>query len=91
MSFSQQINWLISKAQRRTLDDGTVTYHFQGTLPARMARQIKRQTKGWTLHKRQGRYIEGETFTATIRWGETQRTQYNVRFTLNDYTVPMGR
>lgn len=85
------INWMISKAQYEVLEDGTVTFFFEGTLPYRMTQEIKAIATSSKDNNSTVTYMGCDDLTG---WGATfgayKSTQTTVRFTFNDYTIPAG-
>lgn len=87
------IKWMIEKAQNtETLSDGTITYFFQGNIPARMKTEIKkaatseRGTNGQTVYN-----ASGDTWGWSAKFGAHMSDQYSVKFSFNDYTVPAAQ
>lgn len=85
------INWLISKSEYIVLEDGTVSFFFSGTLSAQMKRQIIQEAAQYRDGGVSSAYsADGETFGWSAIFGARKSTQFSVRFTYNDYTIPAG-
>lgn len=85
------IKWMTSKATIETLSDGTVTYFFNGNLPARMVAEVK--AAGTTRRDSGGEVAysaEGETWGWSAVFGAYNSTARYVKFSYNDYTIPAG-
>jgi len=87
------VSWLLSKAKRTKLRDGTVNSFFRGKLPKGMVLAVSRSSK--LQHKDAGKEMvyhwSGSTGDFAIAQGTRMSTQYRVRFTANDYTVPAAK
>lgn len=83
------INWLISKSEYTVLEDGTVSFFFSGTIPAAMKRQIIAESSSYRDCGVSSAYgAEGDTYGWSAIFGARKSTQFTVRFTYNDYTIP---
>lgn len=81
------IAWMITRAIKTTLRDGTVSYFFEGRLPMRMIRKIvdademicsPREVYNWNSE------LAGISFSN----GSFISTQKDCKLTAYDYTVP---
>lgn len=85
------INWLINKSEYTVLEDGTVTFTFSGSVSATMKRQIIAESASYRDCGKTSAYAaDGDTFGWSAIFGAHKSTQFSVRFTYNDYTVPSG-
>ena len=86
------IEWMINKAQTQTLDDGTVEYFFEGNIPSRMKAQIKQAAMQYRSTPKVSSYgASGETWSWTANFGAYKSTEYHVKFSYADYTVPASK
>ena len=86
------INWMIENAQQtETLEDGTVSHFFNGTIPARMRREIIEAASVTRNTNKSSAYsADGETWGWSAVFGARKSNQNRVRFSYNDYTIPAG-
>lgn len=86
------INWIIKKAQTQTLEDGTIEYFFSGTIPANMKKQIINASTASRFHNNTTTYSDsGDVYSWAAVFGTHKNTQYNIRFSYSDYTVPANK
>jgi hypothetical protein len=87
------LKWLLSKAQKRTLSDGTVSYFFSGFLPSRMVYTLAR-SKVWSGKRDQGSAIvlnwehPDEEGGLAVVYQVSRKPKVKVDFSANDYRVP---
>lgn len=83
------VEWMKSKARIETLEDGTVTYFFNGSLPARMIAEIKDAAQNRRDGGSEVAYsANGDTWGWSAVFGAYHSTASSIRFSFNDYTVP---
>lgn len=86
------INWMMSKAQISTLEDGTVEYFFAGTLPSAMCREIKASAASFRGTNGESTYSgSSDLFSWSAVFGARNSTKNTVRFHYADYTIPAGK
>ncbi len=83
------INWLILKAQTiQVLEDGTVEFFFNGTLPNHMTTEIRAIS---TSTRVGGHYNHSDELTSwNASFGESMKDQNYIKFQYTDYTIPAG-
>lgn len=85
------INWMVKKAAVEVLEDGTVCFFFNGTLPARMAREIREAATSNRDHNTECTYNWSDELTSWSASFKVSKSKYNtVRFSYTDYTIPAG-
>ena len=86
------INWLISKATKETLSDGTVSYYKKCDLPNRMVKEIKAASTIYRDHGKTVSYGHSvESNTENYSWNLEYNYRYGIAtFTYSDYTIPAG-
>lgn len=86
------IKWMMSKSTVETLEDGTVSYFFSGNIPNRMKQEIIAASTSNRGSNRETSYSHNdESFGWSATFGAFRSNNLHVRFSYNDYTVPMGR
>lgn len=84
------INWMIENGTSETLEDGTVTHTFIGSIPFSMKKEIINLATGERNNNYMSSYnFNGDTFSWGATFGAKKGNNLNIKFTYNDYTVPM--
>lgn len=85
------INWMIKKADVEVLEDGTVQFFFSGTLPRRMADEIKAAATASRVSPKSTTYSASDDLTSwAASFGAYKSTANTVKFSYTDYTIPAG-
>jgi hypothetical protein len=90
------VKWLLAKAKRSELSDGTIEYDFRGKLPRQMTLAFidakdKKVLSFEDLQKNVRYTWEKGDVGFTILTGNTMSTQAETRFMAHDYTVPASK
>jgi hypothetical protein len=90
------VRWLLAKAKKAELSDGTVEYDFRGQLPRQMTLTFidaknKKVLTSEDLQKNVRYTWEKGDVGFTILTGNTMSTQAETRFMAHDYTVPASK
>lgn len=88
------VEWLLSRAEKKTLADGTITWFWRGTLPKRMLDEVW-AAKDIFMDRDAGSVTslswKKGTFTFAFVVGNYKSTVNSVKFTAADFQVPASK